>query len=359
MEITRPTLLIDEIIVKKNIRNMVAKAERSGTELTPHFKTHQSRAVGLWFRDQGIKSITVSSVSMAQYFADDGWQKITIAFPLNILEIKEIATLASKIELTVLVTNKEQIMALQTYAEVYVKVLIEIDCGSHRSGLDRHDQLIADLILMLQHSQHQFQGFYSHFGHTYAAKSASEVGEIYHKSLKILTDLQLKYAYAKPTISLGDTPSCSIIDDFSRIVSLHAGNFVFYDLMQVQIGACDESCIGVVLACPVVSKDHERLEAIIYGGGVHLSKESMFDTDLSVSIYSKIVHLAENGWTKSIRGCYVKSISQEHGVVKLSAKAFNDLKIGDIIGVLPVHSCMTADVMGGYVDINGNIIDHM
>ena len=82
--IKRPTLLVDEAICRENIRWMAEKAARLGVNFRPHFKTHQSKQMGRWFREEGIKSITVSSVSMAKYFNEDGWDDITIAFPLNL-----------------------------------------------------------------------------------------------------------------------------------------------------------------------------------------------------------------------------------------------------------------------------------
>jgi D-serine deaminase-like pyridoxal phosphate-dependent protein len=105
MNIIKPTLIVDEAQVKINIQKMVLKSNNHNIALRPHFKTHQSRIIGKWFRDQGVSKITVSSVDMAKYFADDGWQDITIAIPVNILQISEINELASLISLGVLIES--------------------------------------------------------------------------------------------------------------------------------------------------------------------------------------------------------------------------------------------------------------
>ena len=356
---TRPTLLINKDIAKRNIGRMTKKVNSNNIELVPHFKTHQSIQIGSWFKEDGIKAITVSSVSMAEYFANAGWQQITIAFPVNILEINKITTLAARTQLTLLVTNVEQIQVLLREVDVYLKILIEIDCGSNRSGLDHeNNNLISEMIGLLDNTQHHFKGFYSHFGHTYGAGSREDVEHIYYSSINNMTDLIHRHAYAQPTISIGDTPSCSIINNFEGIKSLHAGNFIFYDITQVQIGSCKEEDIAIALACPVVSKNAKRSEIIIYGGGVHLSKETLYDKDIGANIYGKIVLLSETGWSSSMPDCYVRSLSQEHGVVKLSAEAYDQIHVGNIIGVLPVHSCMTADVMCGYIELSGEGVDH-
>lgn len=359
MKVTRPTLFVNRNIVRNNIHTMATKAKENGVELIPHFKTHQSREIGRWFREKTIETITVSSVSMAEYFAEDGWKHIFIAFPVNILEIQQIANLASNVELTLLVTSKEQIKILLQEVDVYVNILVEIDTGSNRSGLNPSEsQLIREMIDLLSGTQHNFKGFYSHFGHTYNASSRFEVEQIYARSMNIMHDLKYRHADANPTISIGDTPSCSIISEFEDIKSIHAGNFAFFDLTQAQIGSCREEDIAIALACPVVGKNAERNEIIVYGGGVHLSKELLYDNDIKSNIYGKIVMFSEYGWSRSVPGCYVRSISQEHGVVKLTPEAYHRINIGDVIGVLPVHSCMTADVMAGYTELSGEGVDH-
>ena len=98
-----PTLLIDEARVRRNIGRIVAKGAATNTELIPHFKTHQSISIGDWFKEFGVNSITVSSVSMAKYFADHFWNDITIAFPVNLLEIENIKELSGKVKLNLLV----------------------------------------------------------------------------------------------------------------------------------------------------------------------------------------------------------------------------------------------------------------
>ena len=90
VQIVGPTLVISRSRAQNNIGQMAAKAEKSGVIFRPHFKTHQSSEIGNWFRKYGVRHITVSSAQMAEYFAQHGWTDITIAFPVNILEIEKL-----------------------------------------------------------------------------------------------------------------------------------------------------------------------------------------------------------------------------------------------------------------------------
>ena len=94
--VQRPTLFLDSERVLRNIARMSARAAAAGVLLRPHFKTHQSVAVGDWFRDYGVTGITASSVSMAEYFAAADWRDITIALPVNPREIARIGELAGR-----------------------------------------------------------------------------------------------------------------------------------------------------------------------------------------------------------------------------------------------------------------------
>ena len=92
--ICRPTLLLDERRARRNIERMARKAAAAGLRFRPHFKTHQSAAVGDWFRAAGVDAITVSSVDMGLYFAAHGWRDLTVAFSANVLESDKIDSLA-------------------------------------------------------------------------------------------------------------------------------------------------------------------------------------------------------------------------------------------------------------------------
>ncbi|MCB0397977.1 MAG: hypothetical protein KDD36_15110, partial [Flavobacteriales bacterium] len=61
-------------------------------------------------------------------------------------------------------------------------------------------------------------------------------------------------------------------------------------------------------------------------------------------------------WGEVNRDEYVDRLSQEHGVVKATAERISLTKEGDIVYVLPVHSCMTADLMRSYSDLTGHVI---
>lgn len=362
MNIAVPTLLLNKDICRRNIQSMYKKAKESGVTFRPHFKTHQSVTIGDWFREMGTKAITVSSVRMAKYFAVHGWEDITIAFPLNIREINEINELARQISLNILIVSSDVLPGLAGNLLSPVGVYVKIDTGNKRSGIipDNLNE-IDDLLTHLKASPNlEFKGFLTHSGHTYGAKSAGEIIDIYNDTVEKLAALKNRYedSFGKITISVGDTPSASIAEHFTNVDEIRPGNFVFYDLMQSMLGSCSLDQVAVVLAVPVVAKYEFRNEIIVYGGAVHLSKEYIVLPSGEKS-YGLAVELTESGWRTKDTGCFVSGLSQEHGILKTSREMMNKIKIGDLIGIVPVHSCLTANLMRGYLTLDGEEIEHM
>lgn len=354
--INKPTLIINEPIARRNIKAMAEKARQNNVSFEPHFKTHQSKEVGEWFRDEGVEAITVSSVSMAEYFAENGWGKITIAFPFNMLEISKIEMLLQSVSLTLLVQDSKAIESLELLDDT-VNIFIEIDAGYHRSGVGYdHIKEIENIIETVKNSKHQFKGFYCHAGNSYSARGHNEINAVYRDLIHKMQALKRRFKLLKPHTAIGDTPTCSVINEFDGVDSIHPGNFVFYDYTQFEIGSCTISQIATYLQCPVVAKNEERSELIIYGGGVHLSKESLSTLKgLNYGLVGKI----ENGTYIPYRDSMVKSISQEHGIISSTANVLSKIKVGDIVAIIPIHSCMTVDCMHDIFSNTGKFISKM
>lgn len=361
MNFERPTYLINPDICKSNIRTMVQKAERSGVIFRPHFKTHQSLTIGRWFKEYGVKKITVSSLTAARYFALDGWNDITVAFPVNLREISLINALAAEVKIGLLVEHPEVVMKLEKELKSPVDIYLKIDTGYHRTGLGLDEMpLISELSSLIEKSSLMtLKGLITHAGQTYGAHSANDVVEIYHSSTGILTKVKQNLGNAGDSLilSYGDTPSCSLIEVFSNIDEIRPGNFIFYDLMQMVAGSCVHSQIGGIVVCPVVAIHPKRNQAVLYGGAIHLSKEFLLIDGRR--IYGQMVEMDQDGWIHPIPGAWLVSLSQEHGILEAPDQVIRDLHPGMTVGVIPVHSCLTANLLQGYEMTDGEKGDYL
>jgi D-serine deaminase-like pyridoxal phosphate-dependent protein len=358
-QIEKPTLLLDAGKARRNLHRMAEKARRLGVRFRPHFKTHQSAEIGEWFRLEGVKAITVSSVNMAAYFARSGWQDITIAFSANLRQVRQIRELAAQVHLELLVESGEAASYLQESLSAPVDVWIKVDSGAGRTGLPWTDiEAIASLALQIDQSSNlQLRGILTHAGHTYWAKTPQNVRRLTAESVGRMLQVKrrlLSAGLVNTEVSVGDTPGCSLSDDFGGVNEIRPGNFIFFDAEQYAVGACAVEDIAVAVACPVVAKHPERNEAVIYGGAIHLSKECMPEDGRM--IYGKVALPSGNGWSQPLAGAYVDRLSQEHGLLHLEGEDLGRLRIGDLVCILPVHSCLTVQVMGEYLTLDGHLI---
>lgn len=362
VELIRPTLLLDKEICLRNIEHMAHKAADLQLRFRPHFKTHQSAKIGEWFKMFGVESITVSSVRMAEYFAAHGWNDITLAFPVNLLEIPHINRLSAGVKLNVLVENKEAASALAKQITHALGVYLKIDTGYHRTGISSSKTGVIQTVLSQIDLNRKlaFKGFLSHTGQTYTARSSNEIFSFHFDALLKLKSLKQRFKknYPDIEISLGDTPSATLCTNFNGVDELRPGNFVFYDLMQQNLGVCSMDDIAVRMVCPVVSKHNSRNEIVIYGGAVHFSKESITNIN-GKPMYGRIV-IVKNGEKILLDPLnYVSRLSQEHGILKVTQNQFKNFEVGDLVEIIPVHSCLTANLMGNYLTTDGETIKMM
>lgn len=357
MDFKKPTLVLDEDRARRNIERMAGRARRFGVRFRPHFKTHQSRHVGRLFRRAGITAITVSSVDMAAYFAADGWTDILIAFPFNVREADELRGLSAGRSIGVLVESPAPLAAIARNAASPVDVWIKIDVGANRAGADWNDRDLLARICRetLKLPPLRLRGLLTHNGRTYLARTFGALVRTHSDAMRKMGRARRALAglgFPGLEISVGDTPASSRLDDFEGADEIRPGNFVLNDVTQVELGSCVERDIAAAVACPVVAVHPARDEAVIYGGAIHLSKDDVL-TRKGQRIYGRIALPLGRGWGRMLPATALASISQEHGIIRTTPAGIRRIKAGEIVFVLPAHSCLTVDKFSEFVRLDG------
>ncbi len=156
-----------------------------------------------------------------------------------------------------------------------------------------------------------------------------------------------------PEVSVGSTPTMSVVDDLTGITEIRPGNYAFFDAFQAAIGSCRvRDCAFTVLAT-VIGCYPEAGRLVLDAGALALSRDPG-PTHVDPDCGSGRVCGLDGG---ELEGLRLVSLSQEHGIVTVAPPArASDLPIGTRLRIVPNHSCLAAACFDRYHVADGDRI---
>ncbi len=365
LDLHTPALIMDRDKLKKNIRSMALKAKKFGVNLRPHIKTHKTIEVGVLQKEQGSDGITVSTIEEAEFFTNHGFTDITYAVPLTQNRIESALKLSKECSLKVLVDSFGIIDKLGKQIESNddeIEILVKVDCGYHRSGIDTAAVTSMKLIeTIVDRDGLHFAGILTHAGHAYSAHSTKEILNIANQEQKVMIDFADKLKNHRndlqpEVVSIGSTPTMMLSDKFADgITEIRPGNYVYFDYTQVALGSCLISDCALSVLSSVVGKYADRI--VIDAGATALSKDvgpTHIEPDCG---FGKFYADYESGTLDS--ASTITELSQEHGKVKLDkGSMLSNNSLEEKLRILPNHSCLTNNLFDEiYVVEDDKVVD--
>ena len=326
--------------MERNIAKAAAIARAAGgAAFRPHVKTHKSVRIARMQLAAGAVGVTTAKVSEAVVFMEHGIRDVTVAYPL--IDPRKVDRLIRVAEHTGsklrLVVDSPQgvavIAAAATALQAKVGVLIKVDVGLHRCGVDPSGLLAGQLAGQLQSHPATFSvGLLSHAGHAYAAEDAAGVKRVAEDERVLITSLAQRLRRSGidvPVVSAGSTPTVWLGECFEGITELRPGNAVFMDLTQLSLGVAGPQDLALSVLATVVSVN-ERF-AIVDAGSKVLSSDIGPHGSKRLSGYGLAV-LAEDPACRMP----VVNLSEEHSFL---AHHGTPPRIGALVRIWPNHSC--------------------
>ncbi|MBC7899150.1 MAG: alanine racemase [Saprospiraceae bacterium] len=357
-----PSLLLDADRVRRNAARISDIAKRNGVRLRPHIKTHKCVEVARIQTAGHNGALTVSTLAEARAFSRHGFLDITYAVPIECGKFSEaIDIVRNGVKLSLITDDAETSRQLDDAARkagVRFDVLLKVDCGYHRCGVEPHTPEAIEIPRRINDAENlNFAGILTHAGHSYNTTSKEEILAIARQERDVMVALAEKLrsdGVEVPTVSIGSTPSISCIDHLRGVDEIRPGNYIFFDAFQATLGSCSfDDCALTVLAA-IVHRDRGRKKIIVDAGAIALSKDrGAVEIDPACG-YGHVLDLEGNG-----TGMRVESLSQEHGTIHvLNDEVFESLKVGSRVRILANHSCLTAAQHSHFnVLENGKIVD--
>jgi D-serine deaminase-like pyridoxal phosphate-dependent protein len=340
-------VLVDHERVERNIDRMQSAADAHGLRLRPHAKTHKSPDLARVQLGRGAIGICCAKLGEAEIFADAGIPDIRLPYPLNPVNADRLLRLLDRTHLSFIVDHPDVARGwsdAMREAGREVDVLVKVDVGFHRCGIDPDAPGAAEFVTTVAGLPGlRFRGLLSHAGHAYAATSDSEIASFAQAEAETLTALarQVEARGVKvEEISVGATPTARFSVRQQGITEIRPGNYIYFDRTQVALGSASwNDCALTVLARVVGRPAQDRV--ILDCGSKTLSTDQTRGIPGSAGYGTIFTSLDEQKPDETLT---VERLSEEHATVRVT-NGHCSLAPGDLVRVLPNHACVVSNLV--------------
>ena len=356
-QIETPAVVVDRERLVANLERVREIATHRGVRLRPHVKTHKCIEIGRLQMEHGAIGITASKADEALVFIENGFQSVTVAYPLvDSRKVLRLLAAAAEhaVDLRVTVDSQFGAEVLSQSASAVglpVGVFIEIDVGLHRCGVTEHAPQLLGLAEFLRHSERLcFVGLLSHAGHAYSARDRAEVEAVAVEECRILQRVRRVLegrGIEVAEVSVGSTPTVLASTNYDGITEIRPGNCVFMDRTPVRLGLATLEQVALTVLATVVSRNDEYL--ITDAGSKVLSSDLGAHGSGGVAGYGLAFPVDQTPAASS--GLNVAKLSEEHGFVE---RGTADIPIGAKLRILPNHACPVANLADELLVISGD-----
>merc|ERR1712071_31602 len=311
-------------------------------------KTHKTVELAIAQTGGSKSCIVVSSLAEARFYAENGFSYILYGVPLGVDKIPILAHLNSthpEASIHAMVDNSDIIDKLKQYHGNKVSeftCFLKLDCDNGRAGVWYDSAQSVEFAKSLAATTN-LQGIYAHCGNTYGNNGDIKVA----KSIAVTTAkralaFRQNAGLSSVPVGIGSTPSCSLADVSDPEVAIlkeldefHPGNYVLYDVMQQFIGSNSRDEIAGKFLCRVITKQPEMQRVIVDAGFTAVSKQGVGTSQYN-SLHPIVGH----------PDIEIKAFCQEHGT--LVGAGIAGLQVGDMLEILPYHSCVASTLHSFY-----------
>ncbi len=350
-DLPTPCLVLDRIVLERNLEAMRSLARRHGVMLRPHLKTAKSAEVARLALGGESGPITVSTLAEAEYFAGHNFRDMTVAAGITPQKLGRAAALMETgVSLNVITDDVSVAKCIGSHIS-NVRALIEIDSGEGRGGIAAESDNLLSIGMALGD---RLAGVLTHGGHSYSCRSAecaADVAEQERTAVTVAAERLRDAGLICEIVSLGSTPSVTHARELGGVTEARPGVYMFQDLFQAEIGSCGREDIALTVLASVIGRRVEENRFLVDAGSLALSKDRSTEST---------EHDAGFGLVWDIRAepvygeCKIERVYQEHGVaVGDGPLPSGKLSVGEKVRIAPNHACLTAAAYDCYYVVDG------
>lgn len=340
-DLETPALLIDREIMMHNLKRMQAMADSHGVSLRPHTKTHKCPNIAKLQLNEGASGICVQKLGEAEVMVQAGVKDIFITNEIvQPTKINRLVKLQGRACVKIAVDsleNAQQVGDIAAASNRVVPVLVDVDTGMKRCGVPLGPLAIRLAKRVAETKGLRFDGLMTFEGHLYEIRNPRKRKAVAQRTLERFVRLGKKIRKAGidvPVLSCGSTPTAEAAASVEGITELQPGNYVFYDLMQVEEGSVSlRNCAQRILTT-VISSPSEKRCVVDAGSKAFVHDQGKFPRILGDAKGTPI------------------DIHEEHLTLRTGAK----FRIGDKIQFIPYHACTATNMFDQVHIVKGDTV---
>lgn len=242
-----PFVFVDRARVERNVRETADLAAARGIALRPHVKTHKSAEIAERQLAAGAIGLTVAKLTEAEALVAAGVRtSYMIAQPFAGAGLAHAAARLAQVDGVELLCCVDSVeLARSTLAEAGAAtqplgVVLIVDTGYGRLGV-APDSAVRMAEALAATEGLNFRGVRSYAGELYSGPDEAQARAICTADLETVASVSAALADAgveHDVVSIGNSPQSRLLPTAlpRQITELRAGNYVFGDRMQVDLG---------------------------------------------------------------------------------------------------------------------------
>lgn len=344
-DVDTPALLVDLDAFERNLRHMADAVTKAGVRLRPHAKTHKSPIIGHKQVALGAVGLCCQKVSEAAAMVEGGIRDVLVSNEvIGARKLDRLAALARQARVIGCVDNPlgvEQLAAAAARHGANVEVLVEINVGASRCGVDPGEPAVALAQAIAREKHLRFSGLQAYQGRAQHFRTIEERRAAIDEAIaRTKTTVQaLKAAGLSCDIVGGAGTGTFELEAASGVYNeIQAGSYVFMDAdyarnLRADGGAYDTFAHALFVYATVMSMTQAD-RAVVDAGLKAFSFESGPPTvpDFAGAVYERP--------------------SDEHGSLNLTQSNARP-GLGDKVRLIPGHCDPTVNLHDWYVGIRG------
>jgi D-serine deaminase-like pyridoxal phosphate-dependent protein len=300
--------------------------------LRPHTKTHKSRAIGKMQLEHGAIGLTVAKPGEALVMTDI-CQDVLMAYPaVDAARAAELAGLAKTNTVRVAIDSiiaADVLADAARSAECKVGVLIDIDAGLHRTGVQSPQAALALAQHVATKPGLRLDGIMFYPGHIWQKPADQKaVLDPIDELLAETIALWKKSGLEAQIVSGGSTPTAYQSHYIKHVTEIRPGTYVFNDMNTVA-GGFDvtlDDCAARIVA--TVMSDAVPGQIVVDAGSKTLTSDRCHPAPDS-----------GHGCVVELPGAKITKLSEEHGQVDVRECGGRIPKVGERVSIVPNHIC--------------------